>query len=258
MCFQFYKITEQCYVQMNVYTVYSKVLFPCRLCLSTVFARLFICLLIIVSNNVFRRLFIYIQIVHIIVYMWMLNHWPFQFRKWYSISRLDAQTDFENLEKSGVSKSHLTVLLSNFKFFKPCSSIFCFWMSLMSLLLSSLTLIHQPPLLSIVSFCWILTQEFVSHYKPPLQGGDDLPGCFPGLPIPGSPGHVPPKHHQEASQACGDFILQSWLLLGDVKLPENTKGIHINVVILFRFVKQSARIFKWMEFRLPRFFLKLT
>lgn len=153
MCFQFYKITEQCYVQMNVYTVYSKVLFPCRLCLSTVFARLFICLLIIVSNNVFRRLFIYIQIVHIIVYMWMLNHWPFQFRKWYSISRLDAQTDFENLEKSGVSKSHLTVLLSNFKFFEPCSSLFCFWMSLMSLLLSSLTLIHHPPLLSIVSFC---------------------------------------------------------------------------------------------------------
>ena len=150
MCFQFYKITEQCYVQMNVYTVYSKVLFPCRLCLSTVFARLFICLLIIVSNNVFRRLFIYIQIVHIIVYMWMLNHWPFQFRKWYSISRLDAQTDFENLEKSGVSKSHLTVLLSNFKLFEPCSSLFCFWMSL---LLSSLALIHHPPLLSIVSFC---------------------------------------------------------------------------------------------------------
>ena len=191
MCFQFYKITEQCYVQMNVYTVYSKVLFPCRLCLSTVFARLFICLLIIVSNNVFRRLFIYIQIVHIIVYMWMLNHWPFQFRKWYSISRLDAQTDFENPEKSGVSKSHLTVLLSNFKFFEPCSSIFCFWMSLMSLLLSSLTLIHHPLLLSIVSFCWILTQEFVSHYKPPLQGGDLTVKFL--VSHPGQPGPCPPK-----------------------------------------------------------------
>lgn len=52
MCFQLYKITEQCYVQMNVYTEYSNVLFPCRLCLSTVFARLFIWLLVIVSNNV--------------------------------------------------------------------------------------------------------------------------------------------------------------------------------------------------------------
>lgn len=178
------------------------------------------------------------------MYMWMLNHWPFQFRKWYSISRLDAQTDFENLEKSGVSKSHLTVLLSNFKFFEPCSNRFCFWMSLMSLLLSSLTLIHHPPLLSIVSFCWILTQEFVSHYKPPLQGGDEKPGCFPGLPS---------RAARAMSPSLWGFHI-AILIASELKSPENTKGIHINVEILFRFVKQSARIFKCLEFRLPRLY----
>ena len=63
----------------------------------------------------------------------------------------------------------------------------------------------------------------MSHYKPPLQGGDDLTGMFSWSLIPGSPGHVHPKNIIRKHPRFVGFHI-AILIASELKSPENTKG----------------------------------